>query len=153
MSDIRRTRREDYLAAIESVCEATESLRASTGAIAEQVGVSKGTVSSVLKELADDQLVDLVPYEGAKLTEQGRRLARRIVRRYRLLELFLSQTLSVDWDVVADDAWRLEPGASEELIERIDAFLKQPAYDPRGEPIPRFDGNDDQFGHGRANHS
>jgi len=139
MTEVRRTRREDYLAAVESVCEESGLERAGTGAIAKRVGVSKGTVSNVLRELNDGGLVDLVPYQGAKLTESGRRCASRIVRRYRLLELFLSRTLGVGWDAVASEAWHLEPGASDELIKRIDSFLENPKFDLHGDPIPPVD--------------
>lgn len=141
MTEIRRTRPEDYLAAIETLAEQAESSRATTGNIAQQIDVSKGTVSGVLKELADQGLVDLIPYEGAMLTEVGRKRARYTVRRQRLLEFFLNQSLGIGWESVAEEAWRLEPGASEKLIERIDAALDHPEYDPQGDPIPRPDGS------------
>lgn len=69
------------------------------------------------------------------------RRTRRIVRRQRLLQLFLSQSLGTDWNTAADEAWRLEPAASSELIDRIDIFLNHPEYDLHGAPIPRSDGS------------
>ncbi|MFG0332968.1 MAG: metal-dependent transcriptional regulator [Maioricimonas sp. JB049] len=135
MSEVRRTRPEDYLAAIDRICKdqdrgiADTGAIASTGAIAMAVGVSKGTVSAVLKELAEAGLVEHVRYRGAKLTETGRQKTRRTLRRCRLIELFLSQTLNVAPEVVADDARQLEPAISERLIEQIDRVLGHPATD------------------------
>lgn len=137
---MRRIRAEDYLAAIEVLAERSASSRATTDSIARQLNVSKGNVSGVMKALADQGLVDWVPYEGAMLTDVGGRRARYTVRRQRLLKLFLSQTLGIGWESVAEEAWRLEPSVSERLIERIDVYLKHPEYDPHGDPIPCPDG-------------
>lgn len=140
MKQPRRTRVEDYLAAIDQICEESGLNRASTGAIARTIGVSKGTVSSVLKELAQNGLVDHVPYEGAILSDTGQKQARLVIRRSRLIELFLSKTLGVNWETVADEAWCLEPVTSDNLIELMNAFLGHPEFDPHGDPIPRIDG-------------
>lgn len=136
----RRTRTEDYLAAIDHICREQRSDRAGTGAIAAVVGVAKGTASSVLKSLAEQGLIDLLPYAGSKLTTTGEQRARRIVRRYRLLEMFLMRTLDMDGERSADDAWSLEPGASDALVEQIDQFLRHPEFNPSGVPIPSADG-------------
>lgn len=120
MSDIRRTRTEDYLTAVERICEEGDLGRASTGAIARLLGVRDGTTSSMLKRLAESGLVDHLPYEGASLTDTGQIRARRVLRRRRLIELFLSKTLGVAWESVADEGWRLEPAPSEQLIGMID---------------------------------
>jgi DtxR family Mn-dependent transcriptional regulator len=65
----------------------------------------------------------------------------KVIRRHRLLELFLVQTLHMSWDEVHEEAEHMEHAASERLIDRIDAFLGFPSVDPHGDPIPRADGS------------
>tara|TARA_R110002111_G_scaffold260069_2_gene330799 strand:- start:2014 stop:2685 length:672 start_codon:yes stop_codon:yes gene_type:complete len=141
MSDVRRTRPEDYLWAIESIATFGDDSRATTGKIAKAIGVTNGTVSSVLKDLAEKGLIDLIPYEGAILTESGRRQTHLTVRRRRLLELFFCQSLGVQWKTLEKDSFRLEPCASDRLIDYIDDFLNHPEYDAGGDPIPQADGS------------
>src|SRR4051812_42575579 len=112
-----------------------------TGEIAAALGVSPGTVTGMLKTLSEASLATYTPYEGAKLTPAGERLAMKVIRRHRLLELFLVQTLRMPWDEVHEEAEHMEHAASERLIDRIDAFLGHPAVDPHGDPIPRVDGS------------
>jgi DtxR family Mn-dependent transcriptional regulator len=94
----------------------------------------------MLKTLSEANLATYTPYEGARLTPAGQRLALKVLRRHRLLELFLVQTLSMPWDEVHEEAEHMEHAASERLVDRIDAFLGHPAVDPHGDPIPRADG-------------
>ncbi|NOY42906.1 MAG: metal-dependent transcriptional regulator [Planctomycetes bacterium] len=140
MSGFRRTRIEDYLIAVEQICVEGDSERATTGPIARLLGISNGTASSMLKQLAENSLLDHLPYEGVRLTNAGKQRARRVLRRQRLIELFLVRTLSIAWKSLADEAWELEPATSEQLIKMIDAFLDYPEFDPLGNPIPREDG-------------
>ena len=95
----------------------------------------------MLKTLQASGLADYRPYEGVKLTTSGRALALRVLRRHRLIELFLVQTLSLSWGEVHDEAENMEHAASDWLIDRIDAFLGHPDTDPHGDPIPRSDGS------------
>jgi DtxR family Mn-dependent transcriptional regulator len=113
----------------------------STGELAQYLGVSPGTVTGMLKTLSEADLATYAPYEGARLTPAGQRLALTVLRRHRLLELFLAQTLNLTWDEVHEEAEILEHGVSERLIDRIDSFLGHPAVDPHGDPIPRADGS------------
>ncbi len=112
-----------------------------TGELAQALRVSPGTVTGMLKTLSEANLATYTPYEGAQLTSAGQRLAMKIIRRHRLLELFLAQTLNMPWDEVHEEAEHMEHAASERLIDRIDAFLGHPAVDPHGDPIPRADGS------------
>jgi len=127
---------EDYLKQILLEQEAAGGERVSTGRIAQALAVTPGTVTSMLKTLADGNLVDYEAYGGVRLTESGRRLALHVVRRHRLVELFLVKILGLDWSEVHDEAERLEHAVSERLIERIDEMLGHPAVDPHGDPIP-----------------
>jgi len=112
-----------------------------TGELAHALGVSPGTVTGMLKTLAEADLARYTPYEGARLTPAGRRLALMILRRHRLLELFLAHTLNLTWDEVHEEAEHMEHAVSERLVDRIDEFLGRPSVDPHGDPIPAADGS------------
>ncbi len=112
-----------------------------TGELAQALNVSPGTVTGMLKTLSEASLATYTPYEGARLTDAGQRLAMKVIRRHRLLERFLAETLSMSWDEVHEEAEHMEHAASERLIDRIDAYLGHPSVDPHGDPIPRADGS------------
>ena len=131
---------ENYVKAIYQISSAQEGRPATTGQLAETVHVSPSSVTSMLKTLSESGLAMYVKYGGADLTDAGRALALRVLRRHRLIELFLSQTLQLTWDEVHAEAENMEHAVSDLLINRIDAFLKYPASDPHGDPIPRADG-------------
>ncbi len=95
----------------------------------------------MLKTLGENGLATYTPYEGVSLTPVGTRLALRVLRRHRLIELFLAKTLGLTWDEVHEEAEHLEHAVSETLIDRIDAFLGFPEVDPHGDPIPKADGS------------
>jgi DtxR family Mn-dependent transcriptional regulator len=125
---------EDYLKTIYSL--AAEAEAASTSAIAERLGVAAGSVTGMIKRLADQGLVEHVPYYGARLTAAGEEQAIALIRRHRILELFLVQVLGYTWDRVHGEAERLEHAVSDELIDRMAQVLGFPVADPHGAPIP-----------------
>lgn len=125
---------EDYLKAIYHLSRDGEPV--STSAIAERIGVAAGSVTGMLKRLAEQGLVEHTRYYGASLTDVGRGHAVRTIRRHRILELFLVQILGYTWDRVHEEAERLEHVASEEMIDRMATVLGEPAEDPHGAPIP-----------------
>lgn len=129
---------ENYVKAIYHIC-AEDNGRASTGRLATAVEVSPGTVTSMLKTLSEDELVTYTPYEGVRLTTRGQRLALRVLRRHRLIELFLTKTLGLTWDEVHAEAENMEHAVSDRLIDRIDEYLGFPRVDPHGDPIPSAD--------------
>lgn len=104
--------------------------------LAERLGQSTSTVSEMLKRLDSDGYIIHQPYGNIRLTPAGRAVAVRIVRRHRLLETFLAETLGYTWDEVHQEADILEHVVSDTMIERIAARLDDPAYDPHGDPIP-----------------
>ena len=132
---------ENYLKTIYQICAEQSGKPAATGQLAAALAVSPGTVTSMLKTLSDSKLATYTPYEGAKLTTAGRSLALRILRRHRLIELFLTRTLDLTWDEVHDEAENMEHAVSDLLVDRIDAYLGYPPVDPHGDPIPRADGS------------
>jgi DtxR family Mn-dependent transcriptional regulator len=128
---------ENYVKTIFQISNDQEGKPASTGQIAATLGVLPGTVTSMLKTLDAARLATHKPYEGVSLTRSGRMLALRMIRRHRLIELFLLRTLEMTWDEVHDEAEHMEHAVSDLLIDRIDAFLGHPDVDPHGDPIPR----------------
>jgi len=110
------------------------------GQLSSALGVVPGTATTMVKALAETGLVRYEPYAGVQLTEAGQRLAALVLRRHRLLELFLVKVLDMSWAEVHEEAERLEHAASDRLIDRIDAMLGRPAVDPHGDPIPDSDG-------------
>jgi DtxR family Mn-dependent transcriptional regulator len=94
----------------------------------------------MLKTLSESGLVEYTPYEGVRLTESGCKLALRVLRRHRLIELFLAKSLHLSWDEVHEEAENMEHAVSDHLVDRIEEFLGYPATDPHGDPIPRADG-------------
>ena len=110
------------------------------GQLSSALGVVPGTATTMVKALAETGLVRYEPYAGVQLTEAGQRLAALVLRRHRLLELFLVKVLDMSWAEVHEEAERLEHAASDRLIDRIAAMLGRPAVDPHGDPIPDSDG-------------
>lgn len=132
---------EDYLKAIWTL-QQTES-PVSTSRIAERLGLTSAAVTAMVKRLAENGLLRHEPYYGVRLTPAGELAGLRIIRRHRVLELFLTETLGYDWDRVHDEAERLEHAASDELIERLARLLGEPERDPHGAAIPTAEGEVD----------
>jgi DtxR family Mn-dependent transcriptional regulator len=111
-----------------------------TGEIAKSLDVTPGSATSMIKTLAQAGLVEHRPHYGVKLTKQGRTLAVHVVRRHRIVELFLVKILGMDWSKVHEEAEQLEHVVSDEVISRMDDLLGHPSHDPHGDPIPTTDG-------------
>lgn len=111
-----------------------------TNAIAASLNTSAASVTDMLKKLSDKKLITYQRYQGASLTDEGHRLATSLIRKHRLWEVFLVQSLQMTWDEVHDIAEELEHIQSEPLIDRLDAFLGYPKFDPHGDPIPNSQG-------------
>jgi DtxR family Mn-dependent transcriptional regulator len=126
---------EDYVKVIYSLTPQTQDT-ASTSQIAERLGITPGSVSTMLKRMDSAGYAEHVPYRGVRLTGAGRQLALGVIRRHRLLELFLARSLDIPWEDVHRYADALEHAASDELIERIADKLGDPLSDPHGDPIP-----------------
>src|SRR5215216_6548470 len=112
----------------------------SMGQVAAALNVTPGTATTMVKALADSGLVDYEPYSGVRLTAAGEKLAALVLRRHRLVELFLVRVMGYAWDEVHDEAEQLEHVVSERLIDRIDEMLGRPETDPHGDPIPNAEG-------------
>ncbi len=110
--------------------------QADTGDLAAKVGVSAAAASQMLRKLAEQDLVRLEAYRGAELTTEGLHRALRIVRRHRLLELFLHKVMKFDLDELHTRAMALQPAIDEAFEEKLDEMLGSPRIDPHGKPIP-----------------
>ncbi len=133
---------ENYLKAIyQGQTTLTEPARlVPMGQVAAALGVTPGTATTMVKTLAESGLAEYEPYSGVRLTAAGERLAGLVLRRHRLVELFLVQVMGMSWDEVHDDAEQLEHVVSDRLIARIDEMLGRPTHDPHGDPIPTPEG-------------
>jgi DtxR family Mn-dependent transcriptional regulator len=110
------------------------------GQVATALGVTPGTATTMVKALAESGLAEYEPYSGVRLSAAGEKLAGLVLRRHRLVELFLVQVMGMSWAEVHDEAEHLEHVVSERLIDRIDEMLGRPTHDPHGDPIPDTDG-------------
>jgi DtxR family Mn-dependent transcriptional regulator len=129
---------EDYLKAI-YVLQTESEPPVSTSAIAERVGKTPPTVTSMLETLEERGLVEREKYKGAELTAEGRTVALEVLRHHRLLESYLAEHLDYSWSEVHEEADALEHHISEEFERRVAAALGDPAVDPHGDPIPGAD--------------
>lgn len=115
------------------------------GHVASAIGVVPGTATTMVKALTESGLVQYEPYSGVRLTAAGEKLAALVLRRHRLIELFLVKVMGMSWTEVHEEAEHLEHAVSDRLIDRIDAMLGRPAVDPHGDPIPDPEGAVDRL--------
>lgn len=128
---------EDYLKAIYTL---QQQGAVTTSLLGEQRGSKPGSVTGMVKKLAEMNLVRHTPYQGVELTAAGERVALEVIRHHRLLELYLVEALGYSWDEVHEEAEKLEHHISEKLEARIAAHLGHPTIDPHGDPIPTVEG-------------
>jgi DtxR family Mn-dependent transcriptional regulator len=126
---------QDYAKAVYAL-EVRAGAAVSTNDLAERLEVTAGSVSAMVRKLAELGVVEHEPYRGVRLTDNGRRVALEVLRHHRLLELFLAEELGMPWDRVHAEAEVLEHVLSEDLERLIAARLGNPTVDPHGDPIP-----------------
>lgn len=131
---------ENCIKALFHLTEQVQKSSTSTSELAEKLNIKPASVTSMLRRLRDKKLISYKPYSAIKLSKKGRELAVQIIRKHRLWEVFLVETLGFSWDEVHDIAEQLEHIESQKLIEKLDAFLKYPNVDPHGDPIPSASG-------------
>jgi DtxR family Mn-dependent transcriptional regulator len=129
---------QDYLKNIYQL--QSEHPQVPTTALAERLGVSAPTVSSMMRKLAELGLATHQPYKGVHLTPEGEKLALGVLRAHRLCETYLVRVLGFSWDEAHVEAERIEHALSEKLVDRLEEALDYPASDPHGHPIPTRDG-------------
>src|SRR5437016_13554404 len=131
---------EDYLKSLYAEQQRGGGGLVAMGALAVAMNVAPGTATAMVKTLAEAGLVDYEPRGGVKLSGKGEKLALHVLRRHRLVELFLVEVLGLDWSEVDEEAEELEHAISDKVLARIDELLKYPQVDPHGDPIPSAQG-------------
>lgn len=135
---------ENYIKAIFHLGEdGDESI--STNNIAKTVNATAASVTDMIKKLKQKKLITYEKYHGVRLTREGEKIAKGVVRKHRLWEVFLVEKLGYSWDKIHDIAEQLEHIHSAELIDKLDKFLGFPKVDPHGDPIPDASGNIQQL--------
>ncbi len=131
---------EDYIKTLYVEQQRSPEQLVALGKLATAMQVVPGTVTTMVRTLSDAGLVKYEPRVGVALTEAGEKLALHVLRRHRLVELFLVEVLKFDWSEVHEEAEELEHAMSDKLIEKMDAYLGRPTVDPHGDPIPSASG-------------
>jgi DtxR family Mn-dependent transcriptional regulator len=131
---------ENHLKAIYKISQNNSDKTVFTKAISEELNTNPASVTDMVKKLADKKLLTHEKYYGVQLTREGQKAAIELLRKHRLWEVFLYEKLNFDWNEVHDLALQLEHIQSAALIERLDAFLGNPKFDPHGDPIPNSNG-------------
>lgn len=132
---------ENYIKAIYAINALNKGVGVSTNELSEHLNNKAGSVTDMLKRLAEKKLIHYQKYKGVFLSAKGEKTAMDIVRKHRLWEVFLTEKLHFKWDEVHDIAEQLEHIKSDELIDRLDVFLGKPKFDPHGDPIPDAKGH------------
>lgn len=129
---------EDFLKAIYTLQQHND--RVSTNSLAEMLSILPPSVTDMAQRLAASGLVDYQKYRGVVLTDAGEEIALKMIRRHRLIELYLVRELDYALEDVHDEAERLEHAVSDRFVEAVAAKLNDPELDPHGEPIPTPEG-------------
>jgi DtxR family Mn-dependent transcriptional regulator len=129
---------EDYLTTIFRNLDVAGEIKPNL--LASKLDISNAAVTDMLRKLSRDGFVDYQKYKSIKLTNEGEMYAKNMLRRHRIWEVFLNQTLGMPWDKVHDEAEKLEHSSSDEIINLLEEFLEYPEVDPHGYPIPDKNG-------------
>ncbi|MEX2607128.1 MAG: metal-dependent transcriptional regulator [Kiritimatiellia bacterium] len=128
---------ENYLKAIYALAERdTNSPLVRLGELATELNLTPGTITTMIRSLSERDLVIYQPRVGVKLTQKGKREALLVLRRHRLIELFLVEVMKMDWSEVHEDAEALEHAVSDKFLAKMDEMMGYPTEDPHGDPIP-----------------
>src|SRR5690606_19182867 len=133
---------ENYLKAIFKLEQQLREVddRVKSKDIALALEIAQPSVTSMLKTLSGQSMIDYIPYQGVRMTDEGRRAALEVIRRHRLVEVFLIEKLGLSWDEVHQEAEALEHAMSAKVTNRLEEFLGYPTHDPHGDPIPSREG-------------
>src|SRR6187431_2284387 len=132
------TSEENYLKTIFHLQTKDENV--TTNELAEKLHARPASITDMMKKLKTRKLVNYQPYQGFRLTAEGKRIALNIIRRHRLWEYFLAEKLKFNWDEVHEVAEQLEHVSNKKLIDKLDEYLAFQKFDPHGDPIPDTNG-------------
>ena len=131
---------ENYLKSILMISINKNCVEVPMGMIAESLKVTPGTATSMVKNLQKEKWLNYKARKGVTLTASGKKIGMRMIRRHRLIETFLVETLGLDWSEIHEEAEELEHSISDKVLEKLDVFLGNPQFDPHGHPIPSKSG-------------
>ncbi len=131
---------ENYLKAIYSLNADRNNKQLGTNELANHLGISPATVSSMLKKLKEKEFIRYERYGSISLLEKGEKEACTVIRKHRLWETFLVEKMEFSWDEIHEIAEQLEHIKSKKLVDQLDKLLGYPEYDPHGDPIPNANG-------------
>ena len=132
------TSEENYLKTIFHLQKKDDNV--TTNELAEKLQTKPASITDMMKKLKTRKLVNYQPYQGFRLTSEGKKVALNIIRRHRLWEYFLAEKLKFSWDEVHEVAEQLEHVSNKKLIDKLDEYLAYPRFDPHGDPIPDTNG-------------
>jgi len=130
---------EDYLKHIFELQQ--EGSKVNTSTLAGVLNISSASVSEMISKLTKTGWIKNIPYRGFSLTKKGEKIAINLIRKHRLIEVFLQQHLSYSWDEVHNEAEKIEHVCSDKFINKLDEYLGFPRFDPHGDPIPDINGH------------
>jgi DtxR family Mn-dependent transcriptional regulator len=125
---------ENYLKALLNL--SSENGEVNVKELSKVLGIKMPTVTSMIQKLAKKKLVHYESYKPPRLTEKGRKDAALIIRKHRLMEMFLVQKMGFGWEEVHEIAEQVEHIHSPVFFEKMDELLGYPKIDPHGSPIP-----------------
>jgi DtxR family Mn-dependent transcriptional regulator len=125
---------EEYLEAIYNFNETGDL--AKNQDLSEKLRVSPPSVTQMIQRLADEGLVTYEPYKGTQLTGKGMALAQKVVRKHRLLEVFLYDTLKLPREKVHEQACKMEHSITDETAAALCKALDKPERCIDNDPIP-----------------
>lgn len=131
---------EDYIKTLYLLQQGAADRWIAMGRLASRMSVTPGTTTTMIKALSESGLVEYKPRGGVRLTSRGHTLALHVLRRHRLVELFLVNVMGLNWTEVHDEAEELEHAISDKVLARMDDMLGHPSVDPHGDPIPNARG-------------
>lgn len=130
---------EDYIKHIYEL--QSEGHKVNTSSLALKLNVSPASVSEMVSKLTKPGWIENTPYRGFSLTDTGEKIAVNLIRKHRLIEVFLNQHLGYNWDEVHVEAEKFEHVCTDKFINKLDEYLGYPKFDPHGDPIPDINGN------------
>jgi len=128
--------KEDYLRGIYHLMEDERDVKSVE--LADYLNITKPSVSEMLQELDNEDLIDYKKYSKLKFTPKGKKIAKKLTFKHRIIESFLKNTLKINSKAIHKEAHRLEHAFSDESVNKLSRFLGNPKKDPHGKPIPNF---------------
>ncbi len=136
---------EDYIKVIYELTVEREKSMIKSTELSEYFGFTDQSVNEMIKKLKKKHLLTFLPYKGISLTQEGKKIAIRMIRAHRIWEVFLAHNLNFTWENLHEDSEKLEHASSEKLVESLYQYLGKPKVCPHGNPIPDLEGQTEKI--------